>query len=199
MKEYHKDYHRNNTFNLNTRLIILYFFIFFVTGCAFHIKPSVNQDALGNPSNKLPSKILLVMSDEFVQFNYVASYDGREIRYFWGESLKESFPIYLQNIFSSVLLFDSFKNQDDYDFLVSPQFINTNSYVRPFVFGVETGIKIDFTSKDKSKSFSMIGKGEGQANIYFEGPLKEAGESALNQALIHLREQIYNKQLLFKW
>lgn len=188
----------NNLFNLNIRLIILYFFIVFVAGCSFQIKPSVNQDALENSSNKLPSKILLGMPDEFIQFYYVASYEGREIRYFWGESLEKSFPIYLQNIFSSVLLYDSLKNQDDYDFFVSPQFINTNSYVRPFVFGVETGIKIDFTSKDKSKSFSIIGRGEGQAGIYFEGPLREAGESAINQALIHLREQIYKKQLLFK-
>lgn len=184
--------------NKHIRKLLVLYLLVLVTGCAFHIKPSVNQEAIYNASSKLPSRILLNMSDEFLQFNYVASYEGREIRYFWGDSLKKEFPEFLQNIFSSVVLSDSQNKQNNFDFLATPYFINTNSYVRPFVFGVETGIKIDFMSKDRAKSFTIIGKGEGKAHIYFEGPLKEAGESALNNALIQLREQIYEKKHLFK-
>jgi len=177
--------------------IHILFLTFLITGCAFYITPSIKQDVISNSQIKLPMKILLDMPEEFLHFNYVASYESREIRYFWGESLEERFPEFMQNLFSSVILLDTQKNQVDCDFLAIPYFIDAKSYVRPFVFGVEIGIKIDFISKDKSSSFSIIGHGEGKAHSYSEVSLKEAGESALNGALMELRKQIYTKRYLF--
>jgi hypothetical protein len=58
--------------------------------------------------------------------------------------------------------------------------------------------KIDFNSRDKSRTITVLGKRHGEANIYFKGPLLKAGEQALNEAIIELRDQILMKQGLFK-
>lgn len=176
-------------------LIILILIIH--SGCTYYIRPRINDQVLSNDLNKIHTKILINIPDDFKQNYYVASYDAKELRFFWGEAIKEKFPQYLDNVFDSVLIYDPNQRINDFDYFATPSFINLNSYVTFGVFDIETGIKIDFVSKDKTKTFSVLGKGEGKAHLYFENLLTNAGEDALEQTLKNLKKDIYNKENFF--
>src|SRR5512139_1652314 len=114
-------------------------------GCSYNLTPRISQSTVATSSARLPYKILLRMADDFTQFKYVAWYESREMRYRFREVLKENFPPYIRNIFSTVVVTETLMEDKDYDFLAIPQFTSTNSYVRPAVFGIEVGVKIDFS------------------------------------------------------
>lgn len=179
-------------------LLLLVSLLILSGGCTYRLTPRISESTMTTPSARLPYKILLRMADDFTRFEYVASYESREMRYRFGETLKEKFPSYLGNIFSMVVVTETLMEQKEYDFLAIPQFTLTNSFVRPAVFGIEVGVKIDFNSRDKSRIITVVGKGYGRSNFYFGSALSHAGDQAINEALIELKNQILKKQELFR-
>lgn len=166
------------------------------SGCSFRLQPQVSKDTLDNNKEKIPINLLLQLPNDFGDYEYVGSYEGREIRYYFGKATVGIFPEYMKNMFSSVSIMDNAFKIEKCDYLAIPEWGQTNSYVKPFVFGVETNIKIQFMSCDKSKVFYISGKGEGKAGIYLEPALMSAGNSALNGSLQNLRNNIYEKRML---
>lgn len=164
------------------------------SSCTFKLLPQISNTALTENVSKIPVNVLLSLSEEFRDYEYVASYDGREIRYYFGKSVSAIFPEYISSLFISVRLYDSTKGICTDEFIATPSFVQSNSYVKPFVFGVETKIKVDFTSCDRKKVFSFSGKGVGTAGIYTEGALLDAGNEAINSSLIELRDKIIMKK-----
>jgi hypothetical protein len=189
---------RHQTIKNHLILLFLISLLLSLGGCAYQLTPSISKVATLTTPERIPYRILLRMPDDFTRFEYVASYESKEIRYRFGESVKQDFPLYLRNIFSSVTVSDLLREQKDYEFIATPQFTSTNSYVRPFVFGIEVGVKIDFISKDKSRIITVMGKGRGEANVYLKSTLLNAGEKALNEAILELRDQIFIKKELFR-
>jgi hypothetical protein len=161
------------------------------------MQPQVSSESLQSNKEKISLSLLLNIPEDFLNYECVASYDGREIRYFFGKSMKDIMPIYMESIFSKVIIADNNSTQGNYDYMAIPDWGQSNSYVRPFVFGIETNIKIQFISKDKNNIFYVVGKGEGQAGVYFESALIQAGNDALNSSLGNLREKIQARKEQF--
>ena len=166
----------------------------FLAACTFHMLPQVSKENLQSDKEKIQLSLLLKVPDEFMNYEYVASYEGREIRYFFGKSMKDIMPIYMESIFSKVIIADNNSNIANYDYMAIPDWGQSHSYVKPFMFGIETNVKIQFISKDKSYDFYVVGKGEGQAGMYVDSEIMKAGNDAINGSLLNLREKILARQ-----
>jgi hypothetical protein len=71
------------------------------SACSYQLSPTISGETLGNASGRLAISIVLDMPLEFKEYEYVASYDGREIRYQFGKSVEQSLKTYLEGIFES--------------------------------------------------------------------------------------------------
>jgi hypothetical protein len=172
--------------------------LFACSACTYQLSPQINSDTLGHAPGRLALFIILDMPVEFQEYEYVASYDGREIRYQFGHSMEQSFQTYLEGIFKFVIAKEAALDSLQYDFVAIPTFLNTHSFVTLGTFAVEPNIKVDFISGNGQNRFSVIGKGRGEAKRYSEGPLLEAGNQAINSALQDLRRNIYSSAELGK-
>jgi hypothetical protein len=166
--------------------------------CTYQLSPQINSDTLGHAPGRLALFIVLDMPGEFQAYEYVASYEGREIRYQFGHSVEQAFKTYLEGIFKFVIAKEAAIDSLNYDFVVIPTFLNTHSFVRLGTFALEPSIKVDFISGNGQHRFSVIGKGRGEAHKPFEGPLLEAGNQAINSALQDLRRNIYSSAELIQ-
>ena len=137
-----------------------------ISACSFQITPQVLPETLSPSGQRLDVTIMLDMPAESVFYEYVASFDNREIRYYFGKSLNEYFAPFLQSLFRRVALKGTVPPQADYDFIVIPSFVNTNSYTRFITFAVEPTIKIEFLPRNKDNGFSVIGTGHGETHFY---------------------------------
>lgn len=172
--------------------------VLILAGCTFRLQPQVSLQTIDDNKEKIPILLFLQIPEDFADYEYVGSYEGREIRYYFGKATANILPDYMKSMFASVSVTDNYVTRPNCDFLAIPEWGQSNSYVKPFVFGVETNIKVQFMNCDKSKMFSVFGKGEGTAGIYLEPALMNAGNSALNGALQNLRDKIRAKKELFQ-
>jgi hypothetical protein len=166
-------------------------------GCTFHIQPVVSEKVFANPPERIAANVLLKVPDDFWEFEYVASYEGREIRYFLGRSAWENIPALFRAMFSSASMADDVGENPKYDWIATLRWGQQNSYVRPFVFGIETNLQVDFVSYDSKKSFSTSAKGKGEAHAYTQSSLQSAGDDGMRELMINLQERILSKEQLF--
>lgn len=167
-------------------------------GCTFHLQPVVPKETFISPVERIPVSILLMVADDFWEYEYVASYEGREIRYFLGRSARDYLPSLLATMFSSASMIENVGDNLKYDWIATPKWGQQNSYVKPFVFGFETSLQIEFVSRDSKKSFSVSSKGKGEAHAYVQSSLQGAGNDAMKELMINLQEKILSKKESFK-
>ena len=168
-----------------------------VLGCTFYIQPVVSEKVFVNPPERIPANLLLKVPDDFWEFEYVASYEGREIRYFLGRSARENIPVLFKRMFSSASMADEVGENPKYDWTATLRWGQQNSYVRPFVFGLETNLQVEFVSYDSKKSFSTSAKGKGEAHAYTQPSLQSAGDDAMRELMINVQDKILSTKQLF--
>lgn len=194
----------------HNRLFVLIVFVALVVSCSFRMTPTLSHEDMPPSVEPIPADVLLLIPVEFDQFVYVSSYEGREIRYAFGKAIKDQFRALLNTAFESIvikpissvaaavlMMSQNEARIKDFDYVGVPEFVSTNSWVKPFEYGIEIGIRVEFFSTDKSKVIAVKGHGQGTAGIYFASALQEAGKSGLRTALISLRDDLNAKRSLF--
>lgn len=178
--------------------------------CTYRMAPELNIDSYPRvEGGAIDAKALLLLPEDFLSFKYVSSYEGREITYFFGQAGIQPLTELLRSAFSTLdqksigseleafaLVRSSGDSLSSYDFLILPKFIDTNSFVKPFQYSVETGIRLDFVAKDHSITTAR-GSGTGSAGLYISQQLRGAGKEALTAALAALRDDIASKREVF--
>jgi len=181
------------------RLVPLLLAALFLAGCAINFKPVVKKDVAENARPRINASILVDVSDEFDKFIYVADYGvlGSTSDVLFGDGVRDIFPNYLKNIFTSVPYNIPGKSPGSYDFISSPRFINTR-FATGQKLTIETTVEILFVSEDKSTFVRLAGSGKDDG-MYRDGYFHEDfGTAALTQALVNLRDEIYRNEALFR-
>lgn len=168
--------------------------------------PELSVESYPRLEGPIDAQALLLLPEEFTSFTYVSSYEGREVTYFFGQAGFEPLIELLRSAFSTLyqrsvgsdleaiaLVQGSTTSLPSYDFLIVPKFMDTHSFVKPFQYGVETGIQLDFVAKDRS-IITARGRGAGSAGLYISQQLRGAGKEALTAALVALRDDIVSKR-----
>jgi hypothetical protein len=168
-----------------------------VFGCAFQFQPMVSDEAIENRGPKIPATVVVKAPDSFWTLEYVATYEGKEVTYALGKSVRDALPRTLSQTFSSVVTATGPKDNPKCDWVASLKWGSPNSYTRTLAMGIELDVTVDFTSCSSGESFSIDAKGKGETGFLMEGTLRNAANEAMTQLMVNLQENIFQKKRLF--
>jgi hypothetical protein len=176
------------------RYIILILFILIILGCGRWIRPNPPEPA----PPKINARVLVYLPDEFVNYRYSYTAILSRFDYDFKDSVNELVPLLFTDVFVKAdIIYNRTDLNDDYDFLVVPEFISVNLFTDK-VFGNDLliYIKTTFLSKNNITTFTLQGVGKvSDDGVVPETP--ELGRKAFAEALKDLKENILENRSLF--
>lgn len=168
-----------------------------LSACTFNIRPTTpNIPPLVIGASRLECGVLLLAPQEFIEREYVSSFDGREIRILVGPPAMEAVEALLRSRFVQVEKRDvsgdgtldfvrlTSKQQSSPFLITRPRFVRLDSSVRPFRYNIEFGLSLDIAGL--SESLTPQGNGIGTAGLYIESEIQKASDQALSKAITSL-------------
>jgi hypothetical protein len=138
----------------------------------------------------------MLAPQEFVNREYVSSFESREIRLLVGPPAIAAIEALLQSRFEEVTRQDvvgdgtidfvrlTSKEQATPVLVARPRFLRLESSVRPFRYNIEFGLALDITGL--SQPISVQGQGVGTAGLYVQSEIQKAADQALSEAITSL-------------
>lgn len=182
------------------RFLVIALVALFLPACTYVIQPAVPVVPTPKGVSKLSCKILMLVPQEFVNREYVSSFEGREFRYLVGHPAIEAIEILLRSRFEDFSRQDvvgdgtieflqlTSKEQATPSLVARPRFIRLESSVRPFRYNIELGLALDIAGL--SQPVSVQGQGVGTAGLYIQSAIQGAADQALSEAITLIGESL---------
>jgi len=168
------------------KILILFSMVVMLVGC----KP-ISQGMIEPPATKINARVLVYLSDEFVNYQYSYSAVLSRYDYVFKDSINTEVPPLFKELFISAdIVYKAPEITDAYDFVVVPEFVSANLFSdRIFGNDLLIYIKATFTSKNPLKTLALEGVGRSSDDkVYAE--TRGLGEKAFNNALQDLKKHI---------
>lgn len=166
-------------------------------GCTHNPVPEVSPEEVPHLSAKIHSSVTFVPIPEFYDFVFVTTSGIHSIRYHLGPGATQLVEDWLHANFDSVVIVPAESEGLAYaapaeiaqqtEFMVIPRFMNVGQ-ATGLLTGIDLTIKLDFVGRDRSKSYSLSGRGRGREIGLKTGAIVALINSA-NELTEELRKQ----------
>jgi hypothetical protein len=162
---------------------------------------------------QVPVRVLLLIPEEFVRFEYVSTYEGSQIRYMLGEEALRELRIAFRIEFASVEVLPvrseaeamAMLTPDDpidletrtYDYVVIPKFMRVASSDKHQKYGFDIDLLTEFYAKDGANVTKIKGHGESNTGKWSAATPEEGAKIALQYAVAAILDGVEGNRRLF--
>jgi len=168
-----------------------------LSACTYIIQPAVpTPQTWISGSPVLDCKTLFLKPEEFVNREYVSSFEGREIRLRVGLPATKAIEALVRSRISHVETLSVVgdgtldfvrlisQSRPDSPIVIRPRFVQLASSLRPFRYNIEFGLTVDIAGL--SSPVAPSGVGIGTFSWYAESEIQKAADYALSEAVASL-------------